>query len=374
MSKVIFVYICLSILLLGENVYSFDFQRLESGFWIATTEVYDDNITFIKDKKKEDFITKVNLGLDLKYEGKTQAFVVGGGITQQIFARYHNYNNTSQHLSLNFYKEFSPYSQLRLTDSFAHTYEPRSFEEAFGRTGGRYSYYRNKFNLIYIRDISKYLNIRAIFANEINEVSRQGLRDSTLNQAGFNLNYFWSPSIILKFNYSFFLRDFTPGEGASTHSIVLGLRNYLSSQLYFDFRGGMEVIESFNDKNYIRPLIQALVTGDIDENTRVKLAFTKKYYTNAYTEDLFNYWRVSAFLTRRLLKRLRGSLLGFYGEGRYVAIGIRDKLNGVTFTFTFDVGRDIKANFSYTNSRVDSTDIGREYIKNTVGLGVTIKF
>ncbi|RLB35428.1 MAG: hypothetical protein DRH12_16685, partial [Deltaproteobacteria bacterium] len=277
-------------------------------------------------------------------------------------------------LSLNFYKEFSPYSQLRLTDSFAHTYEPRSFEEAFGRTGGRYSYYRNKFNLIYIRDISKYLNIRAIFANEINEVSRQGLRDSTLNQAGFNLNYFWSPSIILKFNYSFFLRDFTPGEGASTHSIVLGLRNYLTSQLYFDFRGGMEVIESFNDKNYIRPLIQALVTGDIDENTRVKLAFTKKYYTNAYTEDLFNYWRVSAFLTRRLLKRLRGSLLGFYGEGRYVAIGIRDKLNGVTFTFTYDVGRDIKANFSYTNSRVDSTDIGREYIKNTVGLGVTIKF
>ncbi|MFZ2602919.1 MAG: outer membrane beta-barrel protein, partial [Candidatus Omnitrophota bacterium] len=255
-----------------------------------------------------------------------------------------------------------------------HTYEPRSFEEAFGITTGRYSYYRNRLNLAYTKDIAKQFSIGARYANEIDEISREDLSDSSLNRVGLDAAYFPASSTQLLFSYDFSRRDFTPGSDAATHTITSGLRYYLTKQLYFDGKAGIDFMASYNDKEYTRPLFFASLTNDLDENTTANLSFAKQYYTNAYSQDLFDYWQVSGALTRRLLERLSCSLSGFYGNGEYITTVITDKLLGSTIGFTYDIKDNWKASLSYSFSKVKSTVRSREYKKNMASSAITATF
>ena len=340
----------------------------------SISEAYDDNITFVHEGEKEGFITNLSLGFDVEYEGKTRSFELITNINQQIFTNYDDFNNTSQDLSLNFQQEFSKFSRISIRNVFSHTYEPRSFEDAFGRTRGRYSYYRNRLNLAYIRDVTKQLSITARYINEIDEISRQDLSDSYLNTAGIGATYFLNSVTSFLFSYDFSHRDFDPGSDATINTIAAGMRYYLTKQLYFDIKAGIDLIHSYSDRDYSKPLIQASLTNDIDENSLVNISFTKRYYTNAYTEDLFDYWQTSVTFRRQLFRRLGCVFSGFYGEGEYIATNITDKLQGASIGFTYDLSRKLKANLSYSYSKVDSTIETREYTKNTVLLGLTMEF
>jgi len=374
-SKNLFIFFLAALLIVSAGkAYSFDYKGIDLKLRASVSEIYDDNITFVHENEKEDFITNLSFGLGVKYEGKTRSLELTANIFQQFFADYDNFNNTSEDLTLNFQQEFSRYDRISLRDVFTHTYEPRSFEEAFGITRGRYSYYRNRFNLAYTKDISRQFSISARYASEIDEVSREDLSDSSLNRVGLDATYFPTSATILMFSYDFSRRDFDPGGNATIHTIAPGLRHYFTRQLYFDGKAGIDFINSYNDKNYAKPLIQASVINDIDENSRVSISFTRRYYTNAYTQDLFDYWQTSGTFTRRLFKRLGCSLSGFYGEGEYITTNIADKLRGVSVGFTYDLSKKLKGNLRYTYSDVDSTIDTREYTKNKIFLGLAMEF
>jgi len=340
----------------------------------SVSEIYDDNTTFTEENEKSDSITNLTLSLAVKYEGKTQTLKFIGHINQQIFAENHGFNNTSQDFDLIFSSELSKYDRISLENVFTHTYEPRSFEEAFGRTGGRYSYYRNRFNFNYTKDISKQFSLITRYANEINEISREDLKDSYLNKVGFEVDYFTSFATLLLFSYGFANRKFEYSKDASIQTMAIGIRPYISKRVYFDGKIGVDFINSYNDKGYSKPLILASLTDEISRNTRAGLSFAKQYNTDAYTEDIFNYWQTSAFFKRELLKRLRYSLSGFYGEGEYVSLDIIDKLWGANIALTYDFREKLRGNLGYTYSDLDSTDVSREYIKNTVFLSLTVEF
>ena len=98
-----------------SSAYAFDNDRLDltmtrfldslsynyKGFDIKITEVsigetFDDNLTFAKENKLEDFITELRLGLGVKYEGKTRTFELTGAISNQTFAKNDTFNNITQ--------------------------------------------------------------------------------------------------------------------------------------------------------------------------------------------------------------------------------------------------------------------------------------
>ncbi len=368
---------CLILFLLMSSItYSFPYKGLDIKIKGAVGEMYDDNITSAIDNgnKKEDFITNLTLGLGVKYEGKTNSLEFMGNINHQIFTEHNNFDNTSGEFSLNLQSEFTEHERISLKNVYTHTYEPGDFEGALGRTTGRYSFDRNIFNLNYIRDITKELSLNIRYANELNKFLREDLKDSSLNSIGFEVGYSPSPVTILLFSYKFIKREFKNGEDASTNTVSTGIRQYITPRLYFDGNVGADLITSYDNKEYTKPLISISITDEIDKKTMATLSFSKQYQTGAYRESLFNSWRTSGALTRELLERLGCFLSGFYGEGEYVTLEITEKLWGANIGFTYDFMEHLKGNFTYTYFNKNSTVLTEEYSKNIIFWGLTTEF
>jgi len=359
---------------LSGSAFCFNYKGIDVKVRCSGSESYDDNITFVNKNERKDFITDISLGLGLKYEGKTHSIELGGNIYQQLFAKYHTFNNTSEDLTLDFRQEFSKYDRITLKDVFTHTYEPRSFEDVFGRTPGRYSYFKNRLDLAYTKDITRQFSIGAKYSNEVNDISKEDINDSYLNIAGLEATYFPSSNILFMLSYDFTCRNFNPGSSATTHTVASGLRYYMTKQFYFDGRAGIDIINSYDNKNYAKPVILASLVNDIDENSRASISFAKRYYTKAYAQDLFDYWETRGTFTTQLYKRLGCSISGFYGEGEYIPVDVTDKLRGVSVAFTYDLSESSKGNLRYTYSDVTSTIDTREYNKNKIFLGISYEF
>ena len=369
--------LCLILFLLMSSIaYSFPYKGLDIKIKGAVGEMYDDNITSAIDNgnKKEDFITNLTLGLGVKYEGKTNSLEFMGNINHQIFTEHNNFDNTSGEFSLNLQSEFTEHERISLKNVFIHTFEPSDFEEALGRTTGRYSFDRNIFNLNYTRDITKELSLNIRYANELNKFVREDLKDSSLNTIGFGTGYSINPTTNFLFSYDFRKREFEDGKDASTHTISTGVRQYITPRLYFDGKFGIDRIISYDNKKYTKPIIGISITDEIDKKTTASLSFLKQYQTGAYRESLFNSWRTSGALTRELLERLGGFLSAFYGKGEYVTLEITEKFWGATIGFTYDFMERLKGNFTYTHFNKNSTVLTEEYSKNTIFLGLTTEF
>ncbi len=364
----------IAFLLISGRACAFDFEVLDFKVSASVLESYDDNITQTNENEQKDFITNLSFGLGVQSERKLGSFDLTAKIVQQIFAKYSDYNRLSENLILNFQQEFSKYDRMSLRDVFSHTYETITFEQAFGRTPGRYSQYRNRFNIDYTRDIAKQISLSAKYDNEINVFSREDVSDSLRNRFGVQLDYFPTSADILMFSYDFSRRDFDPGGYVATNSIAAGLRHYLTSQLYFDGKVGMDVIDSYTNKNYTKAFIQTSLTSDVDENSRASISFAKRYDTTAYSEDLFDYWQISGMFTRQLFKRLGFFLFAFYGQGEYIIVDVTDNLCGADIGFTYDLTRNLKGRLNYNYSNVDSTLDTRDYSRNRAFLGLAAEF
>ncbi len=364
----------IAFLLISRSACAFDLEDLDFDVNASASESYDDNITQTHEDEQKDFITNLSFGLGVQSERKLGSFDLTAKIIQQLFAKYSGYNKLSENLILNLKQEFSQYDRISLNDVFTHSYESITFEQAFGRPPGRYSHFRNRFNFGYTRDIARQISLTAKYGNEINAFSREDVSNSFQNKAGLQMEYFPNATNILTSSYEFTSRNFDPGEDIYTHSVAAGLRHYLTNQLYFDGRGGMDFINSYTNKNYTKAFIQASLTSDIDEETRASISLARRRDTYAYSEDLFDYWKASGTFRRQLFKRLGFSLSGFYGKGEYVVSNITDKLRGVGIGFSYDLSKNLKGSFNYTYSSVDSTVDTREYTKNRVFLGLTMEF
>lgn len=346
-----------------------DFKLLAS-----INEAYDNNVTYERENEIEDFITNLILGFNWNYEGKTRAIGFTGRVTREIFAKNSRFSNTSQDFDFSLKNEFSKYDSVSLSDSFTHAEEPRSFEDAFGRTTGRYNYTKNKVDLSYNRDISKQLALIARYSHNADFFSRKDLSDTTMHGAEAELDYALSSATILLAGNDFSHRSFEPGGSATTNTLAFGIKHYFTSQLSVVARSGVEFMESYNGRNFTKPLVAASLIDEVDENTLTSLSFMKRYYTNAYEQDLFDYQQFSAGIRRQLYERLGFSLSGFYGRGKYVSLGIKENLQGVKAGFTYDLRRNISLRTDYSYSRADSNFPGREYAKNTFSLGCSGEF
>lgn len=368
LSLLIFVFSSLT------NAYAYKVGEVDVKIIGGVTETYDDNITYLNTNPKQDFITTATLGLDAKYEGKTQSLDFLGHINQEMFARNNDFNNTSEDFTLNFQKELSRYDRISIKNLFLHAQDPRSFEDAFGRTSGRYSYYENQFSLGYSHDISKQISLTGSYANEADLFSRNDLSDSYLNRIGMSLEDALSSDAILLFSYELAYRNFDPGKNALTNTLAAGLRYYFTKQLYLEGNTGLDIIDSFDNRTYVKPLINLSLIDDVDENTRTNITFSHKYSTNAYEQNIFNYTQIFCSVTRRLLERLAVSLNGFYGKGKYIGTDIKDKLTGAGIGFAYDIGHNIKGTLNYNYERARSNVDTREYAKNSISLGLEVDF
>lgn len=387
-----------SLVIASSNVYSFDYYGLDlsltkflnslsynyRGFdikvkGVAIGETYDDNVTFSSDDKEEDFITNMGVGIGVDYEGKRNSFGFIANIYNETYARNNTFNNIAQDLTLNFKSEFSKYSRINLQNVFSHSDAPlfftgEFFTEQFGRPSGRFDYFQNTFSIDYENDIARQITTTARYTNNIDAFSGINLPASFQNAAGFGVKYLLSSATNLLWSYDFIYRQFDNGGDATIHIITTGVRQYITKKFYFDGAAGLDFIDSFDNENFVKPVFQASLTHELDENSDAKLSFTKQSSTSPYFKDIFNHWQTSLSFNRQVLKRLGCSLSLFYGEGEYITSNLEQNFWGARSIFTYDINDNLKWNFTYTYSQADANFEGAEYTKNTVFLGLTAEF
>ncbi|OOP57373.1 MAG: hypothetical protein AYP45_04305 [Candidatus Brocadia carolinensis] len=362
--------------ILSYNYKGFQAQITE----VSVGEIYDDNVTFTDRNEKDDFITLTGFGLGIKYEGKSRSLDILGNVDYQTFAKNSDFNNITTDLFLNFKNEFSDHDRISLMNDFSYSDAPLFnqgegfFDDQFGRSQGRFEYFKNKLDLDYTRDMSKQLTAIARYDNQIDLFSGSvtGLRDSFLNKLGLGAEYLFSSTTTSLFSYDFTNRRFEGGADASINEITAGARQYLTKKIYFEGIAGVDFIDSFDDKNLTEPVIKTSLVYQKGADMLARLSFEKRHDTSPYEEDIFDNWRTTASATRQVLERLRCSLSVFYGEGEYIATNSDQRFLGMNSTLLYDITKYLKGNFTYTYSDSDSEDDG--YLRNTVFFGLTAGF
>ncbi|MFQ5680973.1 MAG: outer membrane beta-barrel protein [Candidatus Omnitrophota bacterium] len=357
-----------------ENGFCISPQDIDININAALSQGYDDNITFIKFNRRKDLFNRLSLGVSGGYAGKRRRMRLNLALAQQLFYRYDTFNNNSQNISFSLQQDFSRYQRVSLSNTFSHSYEPRSFLDAFGRTTGRYGYYRNRFALDYGQDVNRRLRWGLNYGQDIDIASRSDIGNSYAQRIGVNADYLFGSRFSAELSYLFSRRSFDPGKDAITHNLSLGAKYYFVSRFFAHGSAGWDIVRSYDNRDYLRPFFDASLSGDIDKNTQINLGFGQRYYTNAYTRDLFGYRQVSAELRRNMQERLSCRISGFYGQGKYLALDIRDRLKGGMLTFVYDLSRNTRLDFSYLYTDVASNLDSREYKKNSLTLGYSIKF
>jgi len=335
---------------------------------------YDDNITFVKDDKISDNVTNLKVGLGAKQEGKTYQLNIEGSITQKLFAKDSSFNNNSQDINVKFQKEFSKYDRVSMTNKFVHAENPRNFEDDFGRTPGRYSYYRNTFNTAYTRDLSKYVSVEGRYRNRIYNASREDIRDSLDHRVGFDVNYLKSSATTFLLGYDFITRHIDGSDSSNVHTLSTGFKHFLTKQLYMDTRTGVSFVETTDGSNTSKPNIIVVLTNDFSETDSASLSYRQTSRPSSYQADIFDSWRVAVNLKRQLLERLGMTVSIFFGEGEFEARSINDTKIGVSTRVNYDVRKDMVAFLAYTYSEVDSNIDTRSYDRNLIEVGVRMTF
>ncbi len=362
--------------LLTFPCYTFAYQigNLDVNVDAGIAQACDDNITFARENAKDDLITNLSVGLNAKYEGKLQNFSVNTAISRQNFFKYHNFDNTSENISLNYNQELTKHERINLKNTFLHAEEPRSFEDEFGRTGDRYSYSRNSFGAAYTRDISKQSTLIFNYINELYDYSRIDLNDSYLNRFSMEADYSLSSKTILLALLEYIHRNYEHTANAKTKRMAGGIREYFTSQFYFDLKAGRDFIRPADKQKSTGQFISASLTNEINKNTSFTISYLKENSTTDYSQNIFKSQRVSLSLAKQILEKLKVSLSGFYGNGEYSAIDTRDRLKGASTGFTYDLLSGVRMNASYSYSETSSNAASREYKKNFVSLGITYEF
>ncbi|MFH1877722.1 MAG: outer membrane beta-barrel protein [Candidatus Omnitrophota bacterium] len=354
--------------------YAYKINSFEIEIRGAVSGAYDDNITYVKQDRKTDFTVTPLAGVGIKQDGKTHDFLFNGNIKRELFAENNRYNNTAEDFNVSYSNDLSKKDTLIVTDTFVHAEEPRSFEDAFGRISGRYSYYTNKLNLRYSREISKQFRVLGRYENDIDLFSRVDLHDSYLNSAGVEADYIINSDVTVLVSYDYLRRLFDPGGGAYANTVSAGFSYNLTKRIFFSCLTGLDLINSYDKKDHTKPFVFTKIEGEIDDTTRADLSFKYKTYSFPYFEDYFDYWQFSGTFTKEVLERLTLSAMFFFGNGKYIDYGLKYGIAGVGGALTYDINDKIKASLSYSYSGVDSNLEFQEYDKNVVALTVTVVF
>ena len=190
-TKFIVILALLTCCILVDTAFAYKYKDITYNVYTEVEGIYDDNISYTKDNTKADFIFGVDLGLSAKYEGKRLFASFLGRIVPEIYCQNPGYNNIDEYVSLNTIYEFTRFDKLFINNDFSHTYNPEDFDDEFGRIGGRYSYFRNNFSLMYEKDISSQIRARAGYKNQISLPSVSEVADSYYNEGNVSVDYFF---------------------------------------------------------------------------------------------------------------------------------------------------------------------------------------
>ena len=354
-------------------VYAFQLGVFDLNPTAVIQEKYDDNITSSSTNVKKDLITLISLGLEGVYETKADSLKLKGSVDQKVFAKESEFNNLSETFSAKYKKEFSQYNRITVDDSFTHADEPTSFNDEFGRTAGLYDYYKNYCALGFEHDFTEQFTGKFKYASEYYNPSRDDLSNSILNKPGAELDYAFSSRMIGSLYYDYSNRVFDPGGTVSTHSTAAGLRRYLTSQIYVDAKAGTDFIRTIDGSNTIRPNYFIGLTDEIDEITTAGISYVRDYGVSSTSNQLFNSWRIILTWGKQLAQRVYFNCGAFTGAGKFNS-GTKEDLKGASLGLDYEIRSNVKANLGYTFTRRNSSAFGQDYDKNTVTLGITIKF
>ncbi len=359
---------------LSFNLKGFDIKIKD----ITMGETYDDNITYAKKETKEDFITKLGIGISALYESKKSTLEVAGNVSHEAFAENSIFDNTTQDITLGFKSELSQYDRISLKNVFYNDVTPLFFEgpsfSANKQASSRIPYYKNRFTVDYARDVSRQLTFKVKYASDVDAFETNTLLDSFVNKAGLEANYMLSVTTILLTTYDFSNRQFEDKQDASINTIAQGVRQYITKKLYFDIGGGLDFVDSYKEDTFIEPIVLSALTYDMNDNTQFRLSFNKKDDTDPFNEQIAHYWRTSLFFTRRVSERL-GCALGLsYSDVEYIPSNFEQKVLDASSAFTYDINRHLKGRLTYTYSQSDTTHGTADYTKNTVLLGLEAAF
>jgi opacity protein-like surface antigen len=114
------------------------------------------------------------------------------------------------------------------------------------------------------------------------------------------------------------------------------------------------------------------VTSNVTKRIPVNLKFARGERTTSDRKEVFKGWQTSGSLTLPLSKRLNALFAGFYGKGDFVTRGESSRLWGGSCGVKYDLSENLKGDFSYSYSNLDSSDeeiLG--YTRNVISLSLT---
>lgn len=356
------------------RAYGYVWNGIEITPRISVREAYDDNVTRVKHDAITDYITNLMAAVDLAYEEKTSNMTLSGDVVRQIFAKHSEFDNTAEHLNARYQAEVSKSGILTLTDTFLHETDPTTFLQAFGREAGRFGTYDNTFQADYHHDMTEQFFWTARYTNDWVNLTEKDISDSVMNAVGVGAGYSFSSATSLSLNYDYSIRDYNPGSSVTTHEVSGLLRRYLNKQLYLDIQGGVDVIDPVVGKRFTRPMMRVALTQEVNPTTKTGIAVEQRYTTNAYSQDIFNNWRVSGSISKDLSSRVSGSATGFYGSGRYIQTGVTERLTGINLGGSLELTRKTRLNLNYIFTHNTSNQSDASYTKNEVLLGLAMIF
>lgn len=341
---------------------------------IAVDQKYDDNVTYSNTNPKSDYITALKGGVTFKRAEQNTRFQIGGDIIQEIFWDETNNSNTSEFMNIRVEHELSKTERLLLEDTFSHTYDPTSFEEESERVGGRFSFYRNSFDVLFTKDMAKDFGVSVGYGNDADVASRDGLTDSYVNRLSLEGTYALSTQSTVFGVYEFLHRKLEPGGAATIHTLSTGVRQSLTEKLSVEGRVGVDIVDSYNGETIVKPLWRVTVQDQINERTSANITMQQRHSTNPFTSDVFNSWSVSGGLQREFTKKLDGGLTLFYSQGEFNNLAIEEEFVGVNAALNYLINKDWQSALAYGFSEKMATQEGREYDKNTVTLTLKREF
>ncbi len=348
-----------------------DFKWVYGGDLLET---FDDNVTSAHVDEKSDAITKATLAGGFTYTNPTDNLNFITRITQQLFAQHSSFNNTSEEVGLQGGKQLSEYDMISVTNQFKHEEDPSSFEDAFGRTSGRSSSYKNKFDITYARELTKQWNFKTIYRQDNDSYSRDDISDSIQYAPGILSEYALDSANFVGLGYDYAQRNFDRGGDVKAHNVYGSYRHFFTEQWSIDIKPGVTHITSVDGSSFTKPRYTIGLNNDLDERTKVNINFTQEYAAGSFQQDVFNNWRLAASLFRQLLAKLTTSLSVFYGQGTYEGSNIDEDLSGADISLQYLLTKNASLYTGYNFQNVASNINTREHTRNMLSFGIKVSF
>lgn len=299
--------------------------------------------------------------MDLIYEGKVRTVLLSGNVWQSLYLKYDDFNETTGDVFFLYTYELTKYDFVKITNTYLETFEAGTLEDEIGRTKGRFKNTNNDFMFSYKKEIGPRLKLVSSYNNKYSksDLSDDNVLKTYVNTLSLDAEYLYSAETSFTAFYEYSKTDYDGVDTEiSVHTFTAGLRRFITQQLYIDGQVGIEQTkrsEDGEDFSGTGEYIKLILTNQF-KNTNMRLSAEKRQRAALTREGLLDSWKVSASVTRQVLKRLTATLVGFYGHGRYESLDITDKLWGTDVGLKYNFTEKIAGRLKHIHSEKETSD------------------